>query len=392
MKLLHTSDWHVGKQIRGNSRAAEHRAVLAEMVQVAEREQVDLVVVAGDLWDTAAPTPEAEAIVYDTLLAFAEVAPQVAVVAGNHDNARKLHALAPLFQRARVHVVSEPARPDDGGVRQFTAADGTPVNLALLPFVSQRGIVRSEQLMQGQGFEHALLYAQRLTAVVHMLTASFHAEAANVLVAHAYVAGGTVGGGERAAHLVQEYAIQSTAFPATAGYVALGHLHRAQQLAGASAIHYCGSPLQLDFGEVAQRKQVNVVQLQPGLPAKVTAVPLAAGRELCVHHGTVQQLRESVPDDDAWLRLVVREPRRAGLGDEVRAMFGERAVDVVVEPAAGGAGPVVARRQGRTPHELFHEYLELQGVDDPRLGLLFAQLLDADADADANANVEWVGG
>ena len=91
-------------------------------------------------------------------------------------------------------------------MRQFTTADGTAVNLALLPFVSQRGIVRSEQLMQGQGFEHALLYAQRLAAVVQMLTAPFHAEAVNLLVAHAYVAGGATGGGERAAHLVEEYA------------------------------------------------------------------------------------------------------------------------------------------------------------------------------------------
>ena len=102
MKLLHTSDWHVGKAIRGASRADEHRDVLAEIAAVAEAESVDLVVVAGDLFDTSTPSPESEEIVYRALLALSRTGTTVAVIAGNHDNARRLRAVAPLLRLGDV--------------------------------------------------------------------------------------------------------------------------------------------------------------------------------------------------------------------------------------------------------------------------------------------------
>lgn len=384
MKLLHTGDWHVGKQIRGCSRTSEHRAVLDEIVTVAEREEVDLVVVAGDLFDTAAPSPEAQGIVYDALLRMAATGADVDVIAGNHDNAHGLAVLRPLFERCGVRIVSEPTRPSDGGVHSFVARDGTPVNVALLPFVSKRGIVRAEHLMEGAAFEHALAYAQRLAQIVAALGASFTVDAANVLVGHAFVLGGELGGGERAAHIVEEYAIQAPVFPATANYVALGHLHRAQQIPGATAIHYSGSPLQLDFGETGHRKQVNLVELEPGLPARVRPVHLSSGRPLRSYTGSFEELQAAVDDDDAWLRLVVREPHRAGLGAEVRARFGERVVEVRVDAPEAGRERTDRPRRGRTPHELFAEYLRLRSVDDRRVADLFATILDELAEEGAS--------
>ena len=381
MKLLHTSDWHVGKQIRGNNRADEHRAVLFEIGQIAERESVDLVLIAGDLFDTSAPSPESEEIVFEALLRFARPGVEVAVIGGNHDNARRLRAVTPVFRGCGVHVLGEPARPDQGGVLQLVACDGTPVNLALLPFVSQRAIVRAEQLMSAEAFQNAQRYSQRLAAVVDTLCAGYSAESVNILMTHAFVTGGAAGGGERAAHLVEEYAIPAQAFPTTAAYVALGHLHKAQAIAGATAIHYCGSPLQLDFGDVNDRKQVNVVDLEPGVPAKLRAIELAAGRQLRTYKGTVDQLRSAVVDDDSWLRLFVQEPHRAGLGEQVRTMFGERVVDVRIEATSSGGAPGRSERAGRTPHELLAEYMTLQGTDDSRVARLFAELLEADSES-----------
>ena len=378
MKLLHTSDWHVGKQLRGNSRATEHRAVLAEMRAIAEAEQVDLVLVAGDLFDTSAPSPESQEIVYETLLGFARTGAEVAVVSGNHDNARALRAVRPVFAGVGVQLLTEPARPDQGGMHRFTARDGTPVNVAMLPFVSQRGIVKADQLMSGEAFDHSLAYAFRLQQLIHAMCQPFDAQSVNILMAHAFVLGGATGGGERAAHLVEEYAVQAAAFPVAAGYVALGHLHRAQSIAGPTAMHYCGSPLQLDFGEADHGKQVNVVELTPGLPASVVAHRLSSGRALRSYQGTVEQLQATVVPDDAWLRIVVREPQRAGLGQQVRELFGDRVVDVRIEATDQPRAAVVSRR-GRSPHELFAEYLASQQVADPRVSSLFAQLLDADA-------------
>ena len=380
MRLLHTSDWHVGKAIRGHSRADEHRDVLAEIGDIAEAEAVDLTVVAGDLFDTAAPNPQSESIVYDALLRLAEAAP-VIVIAGNHDSARRLEAVSRLLALGRITVASTPRAPNDGGVVDLVAA-GTPVSVALLPFVSQRGIVRADALMDEAAFRNAQTYAERLRAVIAALSAGFSAEAVNLIVGHAFVAGGTVGGGERAAHLIDEYLVSAVDFPPTASYVALGHLHRAQSIPGPTAIHYCGSPLQLDFGETVDTKQVNLVEAEPGLPAKVSAKPLRSGRRLLTLTGTVEQLKATMDDDadaglrEAWLRVRVTEATRSGLADEVRAALGERVVDVRVE----GSGVANQRRRqsndGRTPSQLFTAYLEEREVEDPRLVTAFDRLHD----------------
>src|ERR671911_2263873 len=102
MRLLHTSDWHVGKAIRGRSRAQEHQAVLAEVAGIADREAVDLVIVAGDVFDTSTPTAESERIVYRALLDLAAGGRPVIVVAGNHDSAPRLQAVAPPSQGRRL--------------------------------------------------------------------------------------------------------------------------------------------------------------------------------------------------------------------------------------------------------------------------------------------------
>ena len=385
MKLLHTSDWHVGKAIRGQSRADEHRAVLTEIVGIAEREAIDLVVVAGDLFETGSPSPEAEEIVYRALLGLAQTGAEVMVISGNHDNGKRLRAVAPLLELGNVHLVAEPLRPEDGGVRVLPCRSGGDVRVAALPFISQRGIVRAAALMDDAAYEHAQAYSERLRLLLGALTATFDDTMPNLLVAHGFVLGGAAGGGERHAHLVDEYQISSQAFPATASYVALGHLHRPQKIAGATAIHYCGSPLQLDFGEEMQAKQVNVVELDAGVPAKVTALPLTAGRQLVTIKATMAELDAAVDaaPGDAWLRVDLREERRAGLADAVRAMIGERAVDVRIDKPSGAASAARATRRGRSPVELFAEFCEHRGVADERVKAMFTELLGTNSDVEA---------
>lgn len=378
--LLHTSDWHVGKTIRGASRAEEHRAVLREIADHAAAADVDLVVVAGDLFDTAAPAPESEEIVYQALLALSRTGASVVVVAGNHDNARALRAVAPLLALGNVHVVAEPRRPDDGGLLALTARDGTPVRVALLPFVSKRGIVRAGDLMAREAFENAQRYSERMRCLLEALCSSFADDAVNVLAAHTFVLGAVSGGGERAAHLVDEYAVTAPSFPPSIGYAALGHLHRAQRVPGAAPLHYCGSPLQLDFGEDEHAKQVNVVTLEPGVPADVRAVPLRAGRPLRTVTGTFEELGDRAADvvvDDPWLRVIVRTAARAGLADDVRELLGPGVVDVRIDAPTRVSDPDVRRdHHNRSPQELFAEYLATQGVEDERITALFAELLD----------------
>jgi len=384
VKLLHTSDWHVGKQIRGNSRADEHRAVLSEIVEIAAVNAVDLVLVAGDLFETAAPSPEAEQIVYRALLELAETGAHLAIISGNHDNARRLEAVSPMLEAiGDVHALTKPVSASQGGVRRFEVGTGEEVVLGLLPFVSKRGIVRASDLWDNEAFESSQLYSDRVSRMISSLAESFTAETVNLLMAHTFVHGSTQGGGERQAHFIEEYAITAPMLPSTANYIALGHVHKPQKIKASSPTHYCGSPLQMDFGEKGQVKQVNLVDISVGSPGKVEAVKLTSGTPLIRLKGTFDEVIEAAAsvDGPAWLQVVVDEPQRAGLADDIRERIGDHVVDIRVLGAMNAKAPVKrSQRIGRSPVELFDEFLAEENVEDERIAAGFARLLDEEND------------
>lgn len=379
MRILHTSDWHVGRSIRGRSRADEQRAVLGEVVEVARSRDIDLAVVAGDLFDSGAPAPESEDIVYRALMGLVDAVGEVVIVAGNHDNPRRLEAIAPLLKSVNVHCGAFPVAPDAGGV--LTLKPGRDeVRVALLPFVSQRAIVRAVELMEDEAAEHTRTYEQRIGAVLDELAKGFDAGSVNVVVAHASVVGGGVSGSERQAH-VFDYYLQASTFPALANYVALGHFHRCQQIPGPGRLWYSGSPLQLDFGEAGDEKCVLIADLQPGLPATVEKVRLTGGRNLRVVSGSEAQIVEqgkAWPND--YLRAAVEGPRRAGMADELR----EQLPNLVEVRIAGTDEHRVEAPSHveRSPAEMFEEYLEERRERDERVLALFRELLE-DVDAPA---------
>jgi exonuclease SbcD len=370
MKLLHTADWHVGRTIRGRSRDDEHRQVLSEIAAIAGNEEVDLILVAGDIFDTAAPSPAAEEIVYRALLDLAEVAP-VVIVAGNHDNPARLRAVAPLLSLGRVSVGATIARPEDGGILDLPDLG---VRIALVPFIGKRGIVRVEEILRLGQAERIGEYAERVADILEALTIGMTPDTVNLVVSHLMVAGGVPGGGERTAHLF-DYSVPALSFPGHISYVALGHLHRPQKVPAPLPMWYSGSPLQLDFGEGEDRKAVVLVEAEPGLPVIVNTIDLVGGRRLRTLRGTFAQI-EAMADNvgDAYLRIELEEPARAGLADEVRAIFPE-AVEVRLAAIASESGREVQQRLGRDPSELFRDYLGVRKVEDPRLTALFDELL-----------------
>ncbi|GAA5160427.1 exonuclease SbcCD subunit D [Pseudonocardia eucalypti] len=381
MRFLHTSDWHVGKTLKGRSRLDEQREVLREIVGIARAEQVDAVLVAGDLYDNAAPGAAAQQLVVGALLALADTGAQVIAIAGNHDHAASLDAYRPLAEHAGITLVGAVRPADRGGVVRFEArSTGEPVNVAVLPFVSQRYAVRAAELVAHTPAENAASYDQLVRDVLATLTAEFTDDAVNVVMAHLTVTGGAFGGGERAAQSIFEYHVPATVFPAEAHYVALGHLHRRQSLPAPCPVHYCGAPLAVDFGEQDNTNVVCLVEAAPGVPAKVRDVPINAGRRLRTVRGSVAELSElagTVGDD--FLRVWVREPSRAGLRDEVLDVL-PNALEVRIDPEF--AAPVEGSRPAsgpgieRTPGELFAQYCAEHGVADDRVATLFAHLHD----------------
>ena len=374
MKILHTSDWHVGRTIRGRSRADEHRAVLAEIAGIAGTESVDLILVAGDLFDVVAPSPESEQIVFRALLDLADIAPVVAV-AGNHDHPRRLEAVAPLLELGRVQVGATLKRPDEGGVITAETDSGESARIALVPFVGQRAIVSASDLMALDPDQHGGKYAGRLAGVIAKLNEGISLDQVNLVVAHLMVAGGTLGGGERSAHTIFDYAVSSQAFDGSLSYVALGHLHRPQKVPAVAPVWYSGSPLQMDFGETEDRKAVLLIEAEPGVPARVREVPLSAGRRLRRLRGTLEQIA-ALQDEvgDAYLRIELEETARVGLADEVRELFPD-AVDVTIADPEAARESVPPVRLGRPPHDLFTEYLTQKNALDERLVALFDELL-----------------
>jgi exonuclease SbcD len=382
MRFLHTSDWHVGKTLKGRSRLDEQEEVLREVVTVARDRDVDAVLVAGDLYDSAAPTPQAQRIVVRTLADLARSGITVVAVAGNHDNAAALDAYRPVWTAADVTVLGRVRRPDDGGVLSFRArSTGEEVRVALLPWVSQRQAVSAADLVANLPADNSAGYDDKVRGMIAALSAGFDDRAVNVVVAHLTVVGGLLGGGERQAQSIFEYHVPASAFPADAHYVALGHLHRRQQLPAPAPVHYSGAPLAVDFGEQENTPVVCVVDASPGTPASVTDVPITTGRPLKTLRGTVEQLVSSAGEvDDAWLRVWVQEPSFPGMREEILAAL-PHALEVRLDPAFAPAG-AGADRPGlesigtRTPAELFSEYCRSRQVDPARLIGLFDRLHD----------------
>ena len=266
VKFLHTADWHVGKTIKGQSRLDEHRArARRHRRESPTTKRVDVVLVVGDLYETAAPSPEAEALVLRTLLDLRDTGARVVVLAGNHDNAHRFEAVRPVFGALGVTVIGRASTPADGGVVEIECRSGDSAarRARAVLFAAQRSSAPTSSWGSTP-----LSWRGPTTSGCgnssRALTEPFADDAVNVVAAHCMVSGAQLGGGERAAQTYMDYWVGAAAFPAHAHYVALGHLHRTQQIGGAAPIWYSGSPLQVDFGERDEPSNVLVVEAPPG--------------------------------------------------------------------------------------------------------------------------------
>ncbi|MDQ7906587.1 exonuclease SbcCD subunit D [Phytohabitans sp. ZYX-F-186] len=377
MKLLHTSDWHVGKVLKGQSRNEEHIAVLAQVVEIARAERPDLVIVAGDMYDTAAPTPEATRLVTRALSALRGTGAEVVAIGGNHDNGAALDALRPWAEAAGVCLRGTVRESAADHVLAGETAGGERWRLVALPFLSQRFAVRAAEMYELTAAEASQTYADHIGRLLGVLCQGFGSDAVNLVTAHLTVVGATMGGGEREAHSVMGYAVPATVFPGSAHYVALGHLHRAQQVPGPAPVRYCGSPLAIDFGEGENTPSVAIVEVTAESTAKVRDVPITAAVPLRTVRGTLAELSMMDGDQPGWLRVYVREAPRAGLREEVQALL-PRAIEVRIDPEMLPDTTVSGRaeRAGRSPRDLFADYLESRGHADEGVQELFDTLYE----------------
>jgi exonuclease SbcD len=376
MRILHTSDWHVGKVLKGRSRLDEHVKVLAQVVEIAQAERPDLVIVAGDLYDTAAPAPEATRVVTRALSALRRTGAHVVAIGGNHDNGPALDALRPWAEAAGVTLRGAVRENPAEHVLTGTTAGGEPWRLVALPFLSQRYAVRATEMYELTAAEANQTYADHVARLIARLSQDFaEPGVVNLITAHLTMIGATAGGGEREAHTVLGYAVPTTVFPTNTHYVALGHLHRAQQVIGPCPVRYSGSPLAVDFGEEENVPSVTIVDVTATQASRVREVPVTAAVGLRTVRGTVEQLGQ-VQTGDALLRVFVREAPRAGLREEVQAML-PNALEVRIDPdLVPQLSAATAQRAGRSPRDLFRDYLDSRGHADDGVRELFDTIYD----------------
>jgi len=379
MKFLHTSDWHVGKTLKGRDRLDEQRAVLAEIASIAEQHQVDAVLVAGDVYESAAPSAAAQQLVIQTLLRLRRAGAEVIVIAGNHDHGATFEAYRPLMGEVGITLVGQVRPPDRGGVVTFRARSGEDVQVAVLPFLTQRYAVRAAEIVTQTPSENVRAYDEMVRQIVDALTSGFGPGTVNLLMSHLTCVGGLFGGGERSAQSIFEYSVPASIFPVSAHYVALGHLHRRQSLPAHCPVHYSGSPIAVDFGEQDNTSVVCLAEATPQAPARVTDIPLASGRRLRTVRGTLAELEAQAGSfGEDYLRVWLREPTRAGLRDDTVAVLPE-ALEVRIDPefaAQPRPGRPAAASVLRTPGQLFADYCAFSQVEDARVAALFGQLHD----------------
>jgi exonuclease SbcD len=377
MRILHTSDWHVGKVLKGRDREKEHTRVLAQIIDIAAAEMPDLILLAGDLYDTAAPSPASTRLVTRALSALRRTGARVVAIGGNHDNGAALDALRPWADAAGIELRGSVSDKPDDLIIKGTTEGGESWQVVALPFLSQRFAIRAAEMYELTAAEASQTYADHIARVIGKLSAGFDQPGTvNLLTAHLTVVGASTGGGEREAHTVMGYAVPATVFPPNAHYVALGHLHRAQQVIGPCPVRYSGSPLAVDFGEEENVCSVAIVDVAADKAARVRDVPVTSAVTLRTVRGSLDQLA-TVNLPDAWLRVYVREVPRVGLREDVQELL-PNALEVRIDPdmVPDKAGERMAQRAGRSPRELFGDYLDSRGNAEEGVRELFDELYD----------------
>ncbi|MEX0827128.1 MAG: exonuclease SbcCD subunit D C-terminal domain-containing protein [Acidimicrobiia bacterium] len=327
MRVLHTSDWHLGRRLERHDRLEEHRAVVDSVVAIAAAEGADLVLHSGDLFDRAVPPVEALRLGLEGLVRLADGGTRpVVVVAGNHDSPELFETLAPFLAPFGVHLVGRIKPPDEGGIMSLETANGR-AHVACFPFLRAAQTVD----FMARADDWYGKYADRVRKITERYAAALGEPAepddATFVVAHFMVGGVKVNTGaprgERDLHMGEAYAAAESAVPTTVDYVALGHIHAPQKVPGARVpAEYAGSLLQLDFGEAGEVKRVVVVDTAPDAPASIRSVPVSGGRPLIRVEGTWEEIVGRDDLDDAYLDLAVRtDGPDPGLMDVVRERF-----------------------------------------------------------------------
>jgi exonuclease SbcD len=384
MKILHTSDWHLGKYLENRERLPEQAEALEEICRLVEARHIELVLIAGDIFDTFVPAAAAEELFYNTVERLsAQGNRAVVIIAGNHDSPERLCAAKLLAERTGIVLLGMPASEatitsgNNIGVQVVQSGPGW-LEL-IIPGVAEHAVIitlpypseaRLEEVLTPSLDETALreAYAAKVGRIFTELAGHYREDTVNLAVSHLFIAGGEASDSERPIQLGGAPTVEAERLPEQAQYIALGHLHKPQKAIGAKVpAFYSGSLLPYSFSETGYRKAVYLVEVQPGQAATVEKVELTKGKPLVrweVNHGVAELLEwcRSDKDRDAWIDVAVTVENPLSQ-EEISAIRNLRETIINIRPILkdGDSQLLLAENRLTKPlKELFEDYYQFK--------------------------------
>ena len=284
MKFIHTSDWHIGKTLEGHSRLEEQEKFCNDFIKIVEENNIDMVIIAGDVYDTSNPPAHAETLFYKTLCKLANDGKRcVLVIAGNHDSPERLSAVTPLASEQGIIILGYPlSKAVERKYESFEIIEakegclklninGEKATIITLPYPSEKRLndaikdIETEEELQRS-------YSSKVGEIFRTLEKNFEDDSINIAVSHLYVAGGDPSDSERQIQLGGSLTVDKQDLPQNAQYIALGHLHKPQKASERLNVYYSGSPLQYSKKERIYAKGANIVDIKANEKPEITPI------------------------------------------------------------------------------------------------------------------------
>jgi exonuclease SbcD len=377
MKVLHTSDWHIGRTLYGRTRYEEFHAFLSWLAETIQRNEIDALLVAGDVFDASAPSNRAQELYYRFLCQVAaSPCRHVIVVAGNHDSPSFLNAPRELLKALDVHVVgSRTEDPEDEVLVLRNGRNIPELVVCAVPYLRDRDIRVAEAGESVEDKEQKLVAGIRahyaaVAALAEQKREKLGLNIPIVAMGHLFTAGGQTvdGDGVRELYVGSLAHVTAGMFPASFDYLALGHLHVPQQVNGLETIRYSGSPLPMGFGEARQQKSVCLAEFNC-TTASVQLIDVPVFQELERVKGdwdgiASRILELSAAGSQGWLEITYE-------GDEVIGDLRER-----LEAAIAGTQMEILRiKNSRIIDRVLARIHEDETLDDLNVNDVFERCL-----------------
>ena len=379
MKVLHTSDWHIGRALYGRKRYDEFRALLSWLAELIEEQHIDILLVAGDVFDNSTPSNHAQELYYRFLCRVA-AAPNrhVVVTAGNHDSPSFLNAPRELLKSLNVHVVGCASDSPAEEAIVLSGPDDEPrLIVCAIPYLRDRDIRTAEAGESVEDKERKIIEGIRthyrlVCEAAQQKRTLLKKSVPIVAMGHLFTAGGRTvdGDGVRELYIGSLAQVRTDVFPECIDYLALGHLHVPQTVGSSDFIRYSGSPLPIGFGEAGQEKSVALVEFSGNAP-KVTNIPVPRFQELKILRGDWQTIAREIEElksgeSKAWIEIAYE-------GDEVAGSLSER-LDVAI---AGSGMEILRVKNNRVLERALSRMGAEETLDDLDVTDVFERCLEA---------------